>query len=138
MDKELLESIDRKMSVILSLLIEQREIASGELNREKLPKIEVVLKKTGFDAKSKQLEKLFREQSSIMAKDDQDNGNREISFEDVARLIVWAISRNEDNKSKLIKELHGFNFETGKIAKLLNMPSKSVSSVLTRKSSKKK
>ena len=51
MDKELLESIDRKMSVILSLLIEQREIASGELNREKLPKIEVVLKKTGFDAK---------------------------------------------------------------------------------------
>jgi len=91
-----------------------------------------------LERKSKQLEKLFREQSSIMAKDDQDNGNREISFEDVARLIVWAISRNEDNKSKLIKELHGFNFETGKIAKLLNMPSKSVSSVLTRKSSKKK
>ena len=46
-----------------------------------------------MERKSKQLEKLFREQSSIMAKDDQDNGNREISFEDVARLIVWAISR---------------------------------------------
>lgn len=48
MDQDLLRKIDDKMSIILSLLIEQRNLASGELNRENLPKIEIVLKNLGF------------------------------------------------------------------------------------------
>lgn len=73
-----------------------------------------------------------------MSKTDMEAGSKDISFEDVGRLIVWAISRNHPNKSELIKELHGFGFDTGKIAKLLNTRSKDVSSILIRKTPKKK